>query len=83
MFETILSERVEHVDFEWPSDKKIKEITAIKQLKLKEIRYAQDKDSLLTGIKFVTHEFASPFFTPSKDKKGPLSGTIQTGSFYD
>ena len=37
--------------------------------------------SLLTGIKFVSHEITSPFFTPSKEIKGPPS-VLNASPFY-
>ena len=37
--------------------------------------------SLLTGIKFVSHEITSPFFTPSKDNKGAPS-ILPASTFY-
>lgn len=38
--------------------------------------------SLLTGIKFVSHEITSPYFTPSKDNKG-VPSILQANTFYN
>ena len=70
MFETYTDD-VNYYDFEWPNRANLKTVNDVKSLKLKEIRYYQDSNSLITGIKFVSHEMASPFFSASKDNKTP------------
>ena len=81
MFETFHDE-MDYYDFEWPNKQNMKTVNDTKSLKLKEIRYYQDANSLITGIKFVCHEMASPFFSASKEnKQAPV--VLPAFTFYD
>ncbi len=62
MFETYQEDTGEY-DFEWPNKATLKQITSIKQLQLKEIRYQQDAIGIITAIKMIAHDSSSPFFS--------------------
>ena len=69
-------------DFEWPQTAQLKQVTQIKQMRLKEIRYQQDSLGIITAIKIVCNDFASPFFSVNQDKKyAPI--ILNAQSFYD
>lgn len=81
MFETY-DDGLEEYDFEWPSKSNIKQITSVKQMRLKEIRYQQDALGMLSAIKFVCHDMSSSFFSGSLDKKSQ-SNVLYANCFID
>ena len=60
---------MDYFDFEWPQKATLKTITDVKQLRLKEIRYTQDQMGIVNGIKFVSDDNKSAFYSASKEKK--------------
>ena len=81
MFETY-DDGLGEYDFEWPPKNQLKQITQVKQMRLKEIRYQQDSLGMITAIKLVCHDISSPFFSASLDKKqAPI--VLNANCFYD
>lgn len=70
-------------DFEWPTKAQLKALTYVKQLRLKEIRYQQDAFGMITAIKVVCHDFASPFFAANLEDKKQTPLVLNGSSFYD
>ena len=69
-------------DFEWPNSANLSKQTKIEHLKLKQMRYQQDKSGVIIGLQvFAEGEFNnSPFFC--EDKTGP-STTLGLSELYD